>query len=271
MGAVHLLHDLGREHLVGRTAGAHAAVQTKYLVEATGQVSQVVSRHKDYSPLVPEGLEDPDQGFLSGDVNPAEGLIQQEYACLLGQRPANEYPLPLSSRKLRYQSGAMIPQAHTAQARFDDLSISFPGPPELAQSAATPHHDNVLRGHGEPPVDAVSLGHICQCSAFLSRTAKGYLALVNREEAGNSIEKSAFAGPIRSNHAHQGPRIDVEGDVVQGQVPTELDSYSLKRYARSVWGRIGDYFNAPTMRSTLVRTMSRYVSAPLPSGPREPE
>ena len=54
-------------------------------------------------------------------------------------------------------------------------------------------------------------------------------------------------------------------------VHDEFDSHVLKRHARAVYVRSRVHCNAPTMRSTFVRTMPRYVSAPLPSGPREPE
>ena len=76
------------------------------------------------------------------------------------------------------------------------------------------------------------------------------LALENREEAGNRIEKSALAGSIRSYNPHQGPRRYVEGDVAQGQVPTDLDGHALKGHARLVRGRIGDHIKAST-RSSL--------------------
>ena len=59
VGAVQLLHDLGRKHLVGRAARAHAAVQTQYLVEATGQVGQVVGRQQDNAPFIPFGPTTP--------------------------------------------------------------------------------------------------------------------------------------------------------------------------------------------------------------------
>ena len=188
VSAVQLLHDLGGKHLVRRAAGAHVAVQAQYLVESTSQVGQVVGRQQDDAPLIPQCLQDLYEAFLGARVNPAEGLIQQENACLLGQRPCDENPLPLPSRKLRHESRAMVPQAHTAQARVDKFAVSLAGPAEPSQSAAPAHHHNVRHGHGKPPVDALPLRHVGQRSASLVHTVKSYLPPADRKESGNSIE-----------------------------------------------------------------------------------
>ncbi len=63
----------------------------------------------------------------------------------------------------------------------------------------------------------------------------------------------------------------MEGNVAQGRLPVQFLSYVLQRRACLVAMRIEVHFKASTIRSTLVRTMPRYVSPLLPSAPMEPE
>ena len=63
----------------------------------------------------------------------------------------------------------------------------------------------------------------------------------------------------------------MEGNVAQGRLPVQVRSYVLQRHACLVTMRIEVHLKASTIRSTLVRTMPRYVSPLLPSAPMEPE
>ena len=92
MRAVKLFKDLGRKRHVGWPLGAHMVIDAEDLVEALGHVGEVVGRQQYYAALISKGLEHLDNPLLRPNVHPAESLVQQYYAGLLGQGPCYKDP-----------------------------------------------------------------------------------------------------------------------------------------------------------------------------------
>ena len=133
-------------------------VDAEHLVEALGEVGEVVRGEQDDAALVAEGLEHLDDALLRADVDAAEGLVEQDDDGFLRQGAGDEDALPLAAGQLRDQGGAVVPHIHALQAEADRLLVALAGAPQPADVVLAAHHDHVVHGGGEDPVDAVALG-----------------------------------------------------------------------------------------------------------------
>ena len=72
-------------------------VDAQALVAAVRNVVNVVRGHQDGAALVPELMQHVDKGFLGGDVNAAERLVQQQDIGSLSEGTSYEDTLSLSA------------------------------------------------------------------------------------------------------------------------------------------------------------------------------
>jgi hypothetical protein len=84
-------------------------VDAQDLVEALGEVREVVCGQKHDFILVTQRLQDLYDALLGTYVDTAERLVQQDDTRLLGQSAGYEDPLALTTGKLSHQRRALFP------------------------------------------------------------------------------------------------------------------------------------------------------------------
>ena len=145
----------------GRLAvGDQPAVQQGRQLEALRGRLHVVRAHEHGDAPPAQAVEEREQGLARAHVHAREGLVQQQHVRLLGERPGEEHALLLAAGELADGAPLELGDAELVQAARHHLAVGGLGPAEPAEAAVPAHHDDVVHGDREAPVDLLALGHV---------------------------------------------------------------------------------------------------------------
>ncbi len=231
IGLAHETADEGRDRLVV-DLGRRADLFDPALIEdgdAVGQVERlflvVGDEDRGHARGVMHAAQFLAQRLAHRGVQGAEGLVQQQHAGLHGQGPRQSHALALAARQLRRVAAAQAFQLDQAQQLIDppgDLGLR-----RLVIALAHVQAERDVSGYGHVLEQRILLEH--EAHAARGRRGKGdvlvveqHLTGVGKLQAGDHAQQRRLAGTRRSQQRQQLAVGDLEPDLVQRRIATEL-------------------------------------------------
>ena len=177
----------------------------------------VVGRHHNGAPVVPQFGKDGHQGGLGGDVHAAERFIQQQDVGALGQGAGQKDALALAAGEFIDEGFAAFPHPDAAQGVAGGVAVGAAGPAQPADAPHPAQHHHLPGAHRDAGVEFFVLRHIGHRAAHFGHglAVNQHAARRGRGQGGNDIEQGAFAGPVGAHDAHQAAGAGAETYPVQ--------------------------------------------------------
>ena len=138
-----------------------------------------------------------DDGVLGLDVDPSEGLVEQDDAGILREGAGEEDALALAAGEFADLALAVFGHADAVERGGDGGVVGRAGHAQPVHVAVATHHHHVLDEDGEIPVDLLALrhvGHDVLPQRLGDRHAEhGDVAVSQPDEAHDGLEQGGFA------------------------------------------------------------------------------